>query len=316
MLILNNMQNNNIYSNNFSFNGHLGFEKLPFSYGIRNGVITETRLFRDYDTIKFAIQYIKKVFKGSKNIVVGACSTGEDVYSIKMLMGESPAKIMGFDLGVETIKKANSGIIELNIPMVKESLNNKNVVNIDTYDDNFLINNFPKNKKEIFLKKIFEKNFEPVKFKQTLIDKIKELVIKILDSTYIKLDKKLFKIKNNSSLEFKNGNIETLNEIVPAQEKNHLFSFKNALYHLITDNNYCSREPLAPKKIMSKLNNIFRNINKTLHKNGLFIMGEEENLQHQSINLVCKSLLDNGFLPIRMPNRPYLNIWTKVREID
>ena len=300
------------------FCGHSGFEKLPFKYGISNRIITETRLFRDYTSIKYCIDYLNKVFKGvKKNIVVGACSTGEDVFTLKMLLGKKPAKITAFDLGTETIKKAKSGIIELDVPADEKSKKYIESLNMDAYNDKFLSGKENLNNVEMHLKKLFEENFEQIFPKKELIHKLKEKLEKIFFTSFAEFDKKFFRMKTmDNSCEFKSGNITDIENFMPLKKNQHLFTFKNAIYHLLTDNNYCGRESIEPKKAREILNKIFTNVNKSLCKNGLFVMGEFENYQHESMHLVTKSLLKNGFLPIRMPEREYLNVWKKVREVN
>lgn len=300
-----------------NFSGHAGFEKLPFHYGMRNGVTTETRLFRDYKSIKFALNYIDEVFKGNKNIVVGACATGEDVFSIKMLRGKKQTKITAFDLGSDTITNAKSGTIEIDIPADEKSKQYVEKLQMDAYNDKFLTGKENLNEEEKYLKQLFEDNFEPIESKTKLIYKIKEKLKKIFFTTYVEFDKKFFRIKDiDKNCEFKNGNIMDLEKTLPLDRSNHLFTFKNAMYHLITDNNYCQSESLEPAKATAVLNKIFTDINKALVKKGLFVMGELEHLQHNEMHLVDKSLLEHGFLPVRMPDRPYLNIWKKVKEVD
>lgn len=314
-ILNNNFNNQTIKTPNFF--GHAGFEKLPFKYGIRNGVTTETRLFRDYKSVKFALDYIDKVFKNTpKNIIVGACATGEDVFSIKML-GKTPYNITAFDLGTETIKKAKTGIIEIDLPANEKSRKYVERMRMDAYNDKFLTEEYDLNEEKIHLKQLFEKHFKEIESNTKLIYKLKEKLKKIFFTIFIEFDKKYYQMKDcNKNCEFKNGDIMDLEKIIPLNQKYHMFTFKNALYHLITDNNYCARESVEPKKAKEILNKIFSDINKTLVKKGLFIMGEYENYQHKSMYLVNKSLINNGFLPLRMPNRPYLNIWEKVKEID
>lgn len=326
MFALNNstmqISNNNFYGKSPSlqnFSGHAGFERLYSHYGIRDGVTTETRLFRDLKTIKFAANYLKNIFINDpeKKIVIGACSTGEEAYSFKMLMGETPSKIIGFDIGKETIKTAKTGIIEINVPTDKDAQKYAEAMAMDTYKDRFLVSEISANEEEKELKKIFNDNFKPIESKEKIIFKLKEALRKLLDITYIEFDRKMYRIKNPDNIpEFKNGDVTDIEKTIPLDKQNHLFSCKNALYHMITDNNYCLRESIDPRNIKIILNKIFGDANKALKKDGLFIMGEEEHLQHTSMHLVSKALLENGFLPIRMPDRPYLNVWKKVKEVD
>lgn len=302
-----------------NFKGHAGCENIITRLGMRESVTTETRFFRDYESIKFGIKYINEVFKNLKEkyFIVGACSTGEDMHSLKMLMGNNPVKITGFDIGKETIEQAKSGIFNLYTPADIKTSKYTRIVDIHTYDDAFLAFDKPDltpEQKE--LKKLFDNHFESIDTKDKMIYKLKEKFRKIFDITYAEFNKLKFRYKNpDNSLEFKIGDIRDFKDILP-NKKGQLFTFKNSFYHIVTDNNYCTRQELPEKQIKPMLDNIFKNINKSLDKNGLFIMGEKEDEQRTNIHVIAKSLLENGFLPIRMPDRPYLNIWKKVKEID
>lgn len=302
-----------------SFRGHAGCEEIISRLGMRDSVTTETRFFRDYESMKFGVNYVKNVFKNLKEkyFIVGACSTGEDVHSLKMLMGKKPVKITGFDLGEETIEDAQSGIFNLYVPADSDTRKYTKVIDMSTYDDAFLVtdkeNLTPEQKK---LKGIFNKNFERIDSKDKLIYKLKETFRRMFDMTYAEFNKVKFKYKNSDQcFEFARADIRDFRDILP-KRKAQLFTFKNSFYHILTDNNYCTRQQLARSTTKPMLDEIFININKSLDMKGLFIMGEKEHEQRSDIHIIGKSLLDNGFLPVRMPNRPYLNIWKKVKEVD
>ena len=314
-MIINNYNAN--YPVSINFSGHAGCENIITKIGMRKNVTTETRFFRDYKTLKYATNYIREVFRSLKEkyFVVGACSTGEDVYSLKMLMGKEPLKITGFDIGKETVKDAKSGIFSLYFPV--ESKTKYRIDDLSTYEDAYLgfdkTDLTPEQKKK---KKIFSEHFECIETKDSLKYKIKERLRKIFDVTYVEFDKLRFKYKKTGEdFEFKTADIRDFRGMLP-ERKCQLFAFKNSFYHIVTDNNYCIRQQLPREWIKPMLDKIFKNINKSLDKKGLFIMGENEHNQKSDIFIIGKSLLDNGFLPIRMPDRPYQNIWVKVKEVD
>lgn len=315
-----NIQTNYHYKKNYpSFKGHCGCEDIITRLGVRDSVTTETRLFRDYKSIKFAIEYTNEFFKNLKEkfFIVGACSTGEDVYSLKMLMGNKPVKILGFDIGKYTVENAKSGILSLYIPANKQTHEYTKIVDMSTYSDSFLVHNDKKlTSEEKKLKEIFQQNFEIVESKDKLIYKLKEQFRKMFDITYAEFDKFEYKYKKtNKNFEFKTADIRDFKNIQHYQ-KAQIFTFKNSFYHIVTDYKHGIRQQLPQKETKPLLDKIFKNINKSLNMDGLFIMGEKEHEQKSDINIIGRSLLDNGFLPIRMPDSPYLNIWKKVREIN
>ncbi len=316
-MMINNYNNYSPVSVNF--NGHAGCEEIITRLGMRNCVTTETRFFRDYESMKFGVNYVKEVFKNLKEkyFIVGACSTGEDAHSLKMLMGNEPVKITGFDIGAETVEQAKSGIFNLYVPADNKTNKYTRIVDMTTYNDSFLCseksNLTPEEKK---LKEVFLKNFESIDTKDKLIYKLKETFRRMFDITYAEFNKLKFRYKNtNADLEFKTADIRDFKNILP-DKKGQIFAFKNSFYHIVTDNNICSRQELPRKEVKPMLDSIFKNVNKSLDMNGLFIMGEKEHEQKTNVHIIAESLLDNGFLPIRMPDRPYLNVWKKIKEAD
>lgn len=302
-----------------NFKGHAGCEDIITKLGMRDSVTTETRFFRDYESMKFGVNYVKEVFKNLKEkyFIVGACSTGEDVHSFKMLMGNDPVKITGFDIGAETVEQAKSGIFNLYVPADSNTSKYTKIIDMTTYNDSFLAFDKPNmTKEEKKLKKAFQKNFESIDVKDKLIYKLKETFRRMFDITYAEFNKFKFKYKNTETdLEFITADIRDFKNILP-ERKGQIFAFKNSFYHIVTDNNICTRQELPRKEVKPMLDSIFKNVNKSLDMNGLFIMGEKEHEQKSNVHIIAESLLDNGFIPIRMPDRPYQNIWKKVKEVD
>ncbi len=313
-----NIQPINNKQNYTAFSGHGGCERI-IKNGRFNYITTETRFFRDYKTLKYAINYINEVFRDvkEKSFVVGACSTGEDIYSLKMLMHEAPVKILGFDIGKDTIKRARSGIFEFYIPHDKKAQKYTQFVEMNTFNDKFLVDECDNlSPEQVALKEEFNKLFKNIDSKNKMIYKLTEAFRKFLDIAYVEFDRKLYKLKSkDSNCTFVNGDILELNKILSTKRKNQLFAFKNAFYHIITNDEGAQRLSKPHSQTKPILDKIFQNINKSLDKNGLFIMGEEEHKQKSDVTIISKSLIDNGFIPIRTDSK-YPSIWKKVKEVD
>ena len=102
---------------NTNFKGHGGHEILEIgkdSLLLRH----ETAFFREYNTLNKGINYLRQHFPKEKNprIIVGACSTGEEALSIKMLMPDKKPKILGFDISPNSIAEAKTGIYTISQP--------------------------------------------------------------------------------------------------------------------------------------------------------------------------------------------------------
>ena len=79
-----------------------------------NYLIHETAFFRESETDEFVKNYLVQNFLSKNqpvNIVVGACSTGEEAYSQAMLYDEynGLVDILGFDLSPKAIELAQEG---------------------------------------------------------------------------------------------------------------------------------------------------------------------------------------------------------------
>ncbi len=310
------MKISNQTNNQTNFCGHLGYEYIK-GFGMKNGVSTETCFFRDFDTIDFATKYLKNTFKEvkEKSIIIGACSTGEDAYSIKMLMGNTPARITAFDLGRKTVQKAQKGYFGIFQPDGEYMFSHPEIKYTDALKDIFILQpDRNLEKKEQVLKNLFLDKFEKENKSDNLLDEIHSFIKRILKQDKKEQEQDIFKLKDTvEKCDFIQGDIRDINSFLP-DKKVQLFSFKNAFYHLVTDNNYCTRQELPKSRIKQMLDNIFRDINKKLDMNGLFIMGEKEHEQTSNVNIITKSLLDNGYIPIRLKEQPYPNVWKKVKE--
>ena len=291
---------NNIgYQNNISFNGHCGCEYLKYGKS-KIMLTTETAFGREFEKLDKAVKDVNKRFKDVKvkRIVVGACSTGEQVWSYKMLMGDNPVEILGFDVSPNVLKIAKSATYEL---FPKDSKMVKLYGDSDGYQDIFLAYDKPnKTVQETRLYKMFHKMFEEVEFKTW--NPFKEA-------------RKIFKLrKEQPDCKFINADIRKLPPEITDGEKCHIFSFTNSFYHIITFHNGVTDEARDPRKVRPLLDKIFKDVNKSVQKGGLFIMGKNECYQCPNIKLVTKALLNNGFRP-RVHNEKFCDVWEKTSEI-
>lgn len=317
---------NNHVQNNMAFKGHGGHEIIKQGKDVLL-LRHETAFFREYDTLNRSVNYIRQHFPNEKSprIVVGACSTGEEALSFKMLMPDKTPKILGFDLSPDSVKEAKSSVYTISRPTDKKSRQFIKEMGYDAYKDEYLgfepnqdekITRNQKILKELFNKTFVEKEENPPR----LINPIKNFMdyIRVKLSLDFKLDTKTFAVKNpkNIGCEFVQGDIRHLDKIVP-EGKAHAVSFRNALYHLVTTNDTQGYRVTKPsnetKPIMTT---IAKQINKALTKDGILILGEKENLQLTDTKLLSEVLLENGFKKAVKNKNGYCNVWKKVSDID
>ncbi len=309
---------------NTSFKGHGGHEILEIG---RDTLLLrhETAFFREYNTLNKGINYLRQHFPKEKSpkIIVGACSTGEEVYSIKMLMPDKKPKILGFDISPNSIAEAKTGIYTISQP--KDDISKKFIswLGVSAYKDEFLGFGNPKTHKEKVLKNLFNNNFiqiaEKSPPKKNPIKKFfNKLSFKFLQDMNPEFNDKIFILKNqkNTGCEFVQGDVQHLDEIVP-KGKAHAVSFRNAMYHLVTMNNENEERIQVPiERAKPILQHIAKQVNKALIKDGIFILGEREDKQLTNTKLLSKVFKENGFKEIAKTKNGYCNIWAKVKDVD
>lgn len=288
------------YQNNISFKGHCGHELIK--YGREKMLLTtETAFGREFDTLACAVKYINQKFPQikEKKFVIGACSSGEEVWSYKMLMEDNPVKIIGFDMAKKALKQAKESIYTIfpqNSKKIPRFCNDS-----DGYKDTFLAyekESLTDNEKQLY--RMFHKMFKQIKLKNFIFNRT---------------DRKTYKLRNaQHNCKFMEADIKNLPTDI-TKEKYQLFSFRNAFYHILTYHNGITREERTTKELKPILNNIFKTINKTLDLGGIFVMGEKEEYQCDNIKLVTTTLIDNGFALLKN-DKNLNNIWTKVKEIQ
>lgn len=310
-------------SNTVSFKGNIASEVLS---GKR--LKHETALFRDVASLEFVKNYLKETFpnKEKLKIIVGAASSGEESVTLSMLLDslKKKAEILGFDLSENSVKQAKSRKYVLSTPTkVPEGYTNLyDSAYISAYDDAFLCfkQETPLTPKQKEYKKLFEDFFEQIetpddkKPRISLGQKINNYILKRFLKIYAgKLENKYFKLKDDKALncDFVKGDILELNKIVKEKEAD-VILFRNALYHLVTDliNNNIHL-PKPKEEAASILEKVFKQIHKSLSKDGVFVLGANESYQTLDGGLTQEVLARSGFKPLSAEVEGFNSVWKK-----
>ena len=127
------------------------YDEIQYKNDLRQELINlltvnETYFFREEKQLQEAIDFVESI-DGSISILCAPCASGEEVYTLSMMMSEKfgtlkKFNIIGIDINSEAIKKANKGIYSSrSLHKLSDSLKNKY----------FLIDeNMYKVKKELF----------------------------------------------------------------------------------------------------------------------------------------------------------------------
>ena len=303
-----------------AFKGHSGIE-TTYKLGKKVVLTTETAFFREPETLRFAKEYTDETFENSpiKRIIVGACSSGEEAWSYKMLFNDTPVKIYAFDPALRLICSAKKGIVEISQPKNEMAHNFIKEFKVDGYKDSFLA--FPKEnltKEETKILKKFNNTFEFVPPATSFILGVSHYKKLYPNGPFVEFEKKFFKLKNpeQDNCDFFVADIKNFKQARPQMLKSHIFSFRNALYHLTTKKISDTRIELPKETIVNTMDTILKNINRSLEKQGLLVFGERENHQGTNMRMITDMLPCYGFKPI--PNNisaSYHHIWAKTKEI-
>ena len=303
------------------FNGFVGNETIR-KCGQYIPLRHETAFFREADTLEYIVDYLIKTFPNikTKKVLVGACSTGEEELSLRMLFGNKcNVKIKGFDLGTKAIKNANKSFYAISVPKDSPTENYVEYWGISAFGDSFLAFNKSKlSEKERHLRNLFHKHFREVDVEtkefgfwnrlKLCFQGLTDFYMMNMQSKYYRLVDSLKKL----NCEYVEGDIRELEKVTQG-EKYHAFTFRNAFYHLITTNDDY-RSQLGPKRTRKILDGILPQINKALEMNGIFAIGKKEDEQVCDMILLTKMLKEYGFQKAVFGNKPYCHIWKKVRE--
>ncbi len=301
-------------SNNVPFKGHLKIEMTP-NEGFEI-LRHETGFFREYPTLKFVKDYVEKFFKDKDEIriVSGACSTGEEVVSLGILLNamKDKVKILGIDVGEKAIDSAKSGKYTFERYKYMHSGSN-----LSALSDVFLAFK-TKNKLSIEqkgLKQLFDKFFEPTDtvFADKIVtegNKFIAFLNKLLLMPIVK-EQKEYKIRDGElrNCEFVLGNITDINEITKGK-KSDVILFRNAMYHMATDyfDTVKGKRVLcnSAENIIENLINILKN---NLNKNGILCFGEHEGYQLTNDKILPNVLKKLGFEPLNRTPKQEATVW-------
>jgi chemotaxis methyl-accepting protein methylase len=301
------------------FAGHLGKEQTAEQHGSRANkeLRTETAFFRDAETLEALHDLVKDMQQKRHEIHIAdyACSSGEECYSLAMLLDslnqDNKIKITGYDLARKALANAKEGRFSLTCPsMAKQLL--AMVIGSNTYTDaylGFVVNDLALLMKKSGLDRI--PSTEQKKKYRELFARFfsQEGEIQIINDSRIKT----FKVKSEftSKCHFKEGDITQINQ-ERGENSTDVVLFRNALYHLITNNkNLSERLPKSKQETQEILSDLFGKIYHTLKPGGLLVMGNKESSQHQQLPQVYQSLIQTGFKPVYDQNG-ITTIWKKI----
>ena len=305
-----------------SFSGRVGSEKFG-----KNGIemlIKETGLFRDWQTLLFVIKYIEENFAGKSliKIISGGCSTGEEAISISILLNhlKDKVRILGIDLSEASVNSANSRKLKF-----QDAKDAKYVSVDDVYTalkDRFLVfgadrelSADEKLQKELFDKfLVITEEKEPV-VKLTLKQKIENFLAKNFMAKYKPAfgDVKFVKLKDGeiNNCTFKVGDIRDLDTLTNGEKSDVIF-FKNAIYHMISDDVGANLFRVIKSDGESIAENIITKFRANLNDNGLVVFGEEEVFQTGDKELVPRVMKRLGFEPLNETEEHEANVWRKI----
>lgn len=296
--------------NQINFCGVAPVEKLgkDVFVGIRKELIQETAFFREPETIEFVKKYIKTAFnyKPVINILDGACSKGYETYTIAMMLDEIPQKInlIGFDIGKKAINDAKKGVFFIKQVSGTEETVSAYKYGMAAFNDDYLA--FPQTKalsaKQEEYKQLFHKFFTEIpdyKEKIPLYNRLRE---KFFPETTPHFETKAFQIKPEKAncCDFFYCDILKLDKLFPKKIADVLF-FRNALYHLTTKRGPLDFKLARPNEVLiPTLENVVNQIDRTITKNGLFVLGEHycDHTNMESGKILYKTLEKHNFSPV------------------
>lgn len=300
-----------------TFNGHTGCEE--FAKNSIGRLVHETAFFREAETDEFLKNFILTQWKNKPkiNIICGACSTGEEVITLSMLLNEIKNKvsILGLDISHNSIKEAKSKIYEMSYNPLR---------NTSADRDRFL---WLPNKKELSnkekeYKNLFEQFFEKIEIKEMPLfgtrTNTNSIFIRFLDKLAdFLIGKKgnrqyegIFVLKDEAArnCSFQQADIMDI-DLITSEKKADIITFRNALYHLITKETVIERYlTLESDAILDK---ILNKIKTSLNDDGLIIFGKEEGEQILSNCILPKGLVKNGFKPLNGKEET-ATVWQKI----
>lgn len=288
-----------------AFNGHAGYEH--FAKNSIGRLVHETAFFREAETDEFLKNFILTQWENKPkiNIICGACSTGEEVITLSMLLNEirNKVSILGLDISYDSVKKAKSKIYEMSYNPRRNTYADK---------DRFLW--LPNTKKKLSdkeqeYKKLFDQFFEKIDIKELPLFDIRSnknsIFLRIFDK-FINIlcgeniDKKYegtFRLRDvmAENCSFHQADIMDIDSIT-SKQKADIITFRNAIYHLVTEELEDCRCPKIDSYLI--VDKVLNKIKTSLNPNGLIVFGSNEKGQILNDNLIPERLIKNGFKPL------------------
>jgi len=228
--------------------------------------LPDTFFYRDYPAQMAAAKYMQNNFKKNAMMIIAACSNGEDLWSqLSFFKNPKEWKFLGVDIEKNLIELAN-----------------KMVYSVDNFGvDSFLMN--PKNpcsEPENNLFQLFHKVFKYGKKPPFEINNSETYAWRRHSKSF---KQEFFEVKDKykPQAEFLVNNVNNIHEIDTGGRKVAGVAFRNAAYHDMENhlNEVISGYvDSAPKDIdrQAIANNLINNIDKTVDKNGVFMLGNHE----------------------------------------
>lgn len=312
----------NIGCDSVSFRGRLGVEKCG-KKGIET-LIQETGLFRDWQTLLFVKKYIEENFAGKKliKIISGGCATGEEAVSISILLNhlKDKVRILGIDLSEKAVNSAKSRKFKF-----QDAKDAKYVSVEDVYSalkDRFLVfgadrelSADEKLQKELF-DKFFDITDEKVSIRKlTWKQKIEEFLAKNFMAKYRPAlgEIKFVKLKEGkiNNCTFKQGDIRDIQTLTEGEKSDVIF-FKNAIYHLISEDTDGGIARITKDNGEQIAENLITKFRDNLNENGIVVFGEEEVFQTMDKDIVPRVMKKLGFEPLNKTEEHEANVWRKI----
>ncbi len=272
-----------------AFRGNCGYEIIPEDNlaKTQNSKLTQTtHFFRDVESLEFIGKHFAN--KDKIKVLVGACSSGEEAWTLQMLLGRK-AKIEGFDLGKSAVNQANSGIIYIRDPEKSHDFNLGYADAYLGYEGLFYQHKAPQ-------RAMFNEYFEKVRTKPEVAT---------------------FKVKEDKKdlIKFFRADITNLKPCVEKGAYDAL-TFRNALYLLVSGHPIGGRVS-RPPQVALVLDNACKNINYALKPGGLFVLGElSHDHDNESGQMVYRALKRNGFALAFTQDYDKVTVWKKKWDMN
>lgn len=271
----------------------------------------QTYFFRNIETLNFKTDYITKNFKNGTNIADFASSTGEEAYSLAMLLKKNNSdkkyRIRGYDIVPNIIENMDTRLYEIKSNTTESFLDNDYYLRTkEQYDLRVLLNDcfeklpresqcFEYTPRNIYKlqKKLEATTNETEKTKLKYMLSFSEIPTQYKWSSYFYPKKDMFK----DIVSFEVKDISDLGEKYNLDKNTGVVFFKNAFYHL----NGMGNEKEKDLKLASK---VTKEINKSLDDNGILVIGALE-WDHKYKNSCSRTIKQDGKTIKVVDNAPF-----------